>query len=252
MILTLALTGCTNIFNVGNGEPTSGPVLGDDPTQSKAAQKLYQFRHPKDGDTVAEIVVEGYGSIFVKFFKDKAPKAVENFVQHAKDGYYDGVKFHRVIADFMIQSGDPTGTGRGGESIYGAPFEDEFSSDLEPARGALCMANAGANTNGSQFFIVSGTAAKVQELKKYVEYKGHTFAEYLKSGYNTVLTDAKIEFFTTYGGAPWLSGHHTVFGQVYKGFDVLDNISYTDTDNKDIPLKDVIIKTIKVTEYVEE
>ena len=248
-ISVFALTGCANIFNAGNNGPTAAPALGDDPTQSANAQKLLQFRQPAAGETVAEIEVEGYGSIYVKFFEKLAPKAVENFVTHAKQGYYDGVKFHRVIADFMIQGGDPTGTGRGGESIYGEPFEDEFSPELEPMRGALCMANAGANTNGSQFFIVSETAAKVQELKKYVEYKGYTFKDYLKAGYNTELSDEQIEKFLLYGGAPWLSGHHTVFGQVYKGFDVLDRISVADTDNKDIPLKPIVIKTIKITEY---
>ena len=79
---------------------------------------------------------------------------MENFLTHAENGYYDGMIFHRVIQDFMIQGGDPTGTGMGGESIYGAEFEDEFSMNLFNLRGALSMANAGPNTNGSQFFIV--------------------------------------------------------------------------------------------------
>ena len=77
-----------------------------------------------------------------------------NFIALSKDGYYDGVIFHRIIKDFMIQGGDPTGTGMGGESIYGESFEDEFSEELYNIRGALSMANAGPNTNGSQFFIV--------------------------------------------------------------------------------------------------
>ena len=94
------------------------------------------------------------GTIKVALFPQYAPKAVENFVSLAKKGYYDGVIFHRVIADFMIQTGDPTGTGMGGKSIYGKEFEDEFSQELFNVRGALSMANAGPNTNGSQFFIV--------------------------------------------------------------------------------------------------
>ena len=80
---------------------------------------LIQFESPKDGQTVAEIVVKDYGSIKVMLFEEQAPKAVENFVTHAQEGYYDGLTFHRVIADFMIQGGDPTGDGTGGESIWG-------------------------------------------------------------------------------------------------------------------------------------
>ena len=95
-----------------------------------------------------------HGDLRIKLFPEHAPKTVANFVALSKDGYYDGVIFHRIIKDFMIQGGDPTGTGMGGESIYGESFEDEFSEELYNIRGALSMANAGPNTNGSQFFIV--------------------------------------------------------------------------------------------------
>jgi cyclophilin family peptidyl-prolyl cis-trans isomerase len=91
------------------------------------------------------------GSIDVELFDDDAPKTVDNFVKLARDGFYDGVAFHRVIPDFMIQGGDPTGTGRGGP---GYTFEDEFN-DHKVERGALAMANSGPNTNGSQFFVVT-------------------------------------------------------------------------------------------------
>lgn len=94
------------------------------------------------------------GDIKVKLFADIAPKTVENFTTHAKNGYYDNGIFHRVIRDFMIQGGDPDGTGMGGQSIWGSNFEDEFSDKLLNIRGALSMANAGPHTNGSQFFIV--------------------------------------------------------------------------------------------------
>jgi len=94
------------------------------------------------------------GNILLKMKSDIAPKAVENFVTHSKDGYYDGLTFHRVIKDFMIQGGDPTGTGRGGESIWGTDFEDEFDSNVTFDKPyLLAMANSGANTNASQFFI---------------------------------------------------------------------------------------------------
>ena len=93
------------------------------------------------------------GRIVLELNAEKAPKTVANFLEYVRDGFYDGVIFHRIIKDFMIQGGDPTGTGMGGESIYGESFEDEFSEELYNIRGALSMANAGPNTNGSQFFI---------------------------------------------------------------------------------------------------
>jgi peptidyl-prolyl cis-trans isomerase B (cyclophilin B) len=96
-----------------------------------------------------------HGGIELELFPDDAPKTVENFTKLARDGFYDGIIFHRVIPDFMIQGGDPTGTGSGGP---GYSFEDEFN-DHKVERGALAMANAGPNTNGSQFFIVTTESA---------------------------------------------------------------------------------------------
>ena len=94
------------------------------------------------------------GKIEIELFADKTPKTVENFVGLAEKGYYNGIIFHRVIDGFMIQGGDPTGTGMGGESFYGSSFADEFHPDLRHTEaGILSMANAGPNTNGSQFFI---------------------------------------------------------------------------------------------------
>jgi cyclophilin family peptidyl-prolyl cis-trans isomerase len=101
------------------------------------------------------ILHTNHGAIDIELYPDDAPKTVENFVKLASDGFYDGVIFHRVIPDFMIQGGDPTGTGTGGP---GYTFEDE-ANDKRVERGALAMANAGPNTNGSQFFIVTADAA---------------------------------------------------------------------------------------------
>ena len=96
------------------------------------------------------------GNIEIELRPDLAPLAVENFETHIKNGYYNGLIFHRIIKQFMIQGGDPTGTGRGGESIWGKPFKDEFTSKAMFNRaGVLAMANAGPNTNGSQFFITT-------------------------------------------------------------------------------------------------
>jgi cyclophilin family peptidyl-prolyl cis-trans isomerase len=115
------------------------------------------------------------GTIDLEFFDDDAPKTVQNFRKLSADGFYDGVIFHRVIPDFMIQGGDPDGTGMGGP---GYTFEDEFNSN-KVVRGALAMANAGPNTNGSQFFIVTIEAAPWLDGK-------HTVFGQVTSGMDTV------------------------------------------------------------------
>jgi cyclophilin family peptidyl-prolyl cis-trans isomerase len=104
--------------------------------------------------TTVAIIKTNMGTIEIELFADQTPKTVENFVGLSEKGYYNGVIFHRVIENFMIQGGDPTGTGRGGESFWGGKFADEFDSNLRhDGPGILSMANAGPNTNGSQFFI---------------------------------------------------------------------------------------------------
>jgi len=108
---------------------------------------------PVVGDIVAKITTN-HGEIWVRLFTDETPKTTENFIGLSERGYYNGLIFHRVIPDFMIQGGDPTGTGMGGESIWGKKFVDELIPSLKNLRGALSMANAGPGTNGSQFFIV--------------------------------------------------------------------------------------------------
>lgn len=198
---------------------------------------------PNNGDTIAIIHVRDFGDITVKFFDDVAPKAVENFVEHSKAGYYDGVKFHRVMNEFMIQSGDPLGTGRGGESIWGKGFEEELSYELVPYRGSLCMASAGTGTSslGSQFFI---TQAHYSESMEAI----------LKNAkYPTELINA----YKSYGGYLSLYQYYTVFGQVIDGMDVVDAIAgvetkVTSTGEKSEPIEDVIIDTIEVTTYQAE
>ncbi len=199
-----------------------------------------QLSKPEKNETVAEIVIKDFGSIYVRFFKDAAPKAVENFTTHAKEGYYDGLTFHRIIEDFMIQGGDPTGTGSGGESIWGGAFEDEFSEDLQPYRGALCMANSGPNTNGSQFFIVQTTQTYDKNILSQVEQT-----------YNVKFDEEAVEKYGTIGGTPWLYKAHTVFGQVFEGYDVLDAVAKVEKADaaQGIPEAPVVIETIKVYEY---
>jgi cyclophilin family peptidyl-prolyl cis-trans isomerase len=115
------------------------------------------------------------GDITLELFPAAAPKAVENFVGLTERGYYDGIIFHRVIRDFMIQGGDPTGTGSGGKSIWMRAFEDEFlDPELTHKKGVISMANAGRNTNGSQFFIVTADDASFLDRKHTIF--GHVVA----------------------------------------------------------------------------
>ena len=164
------------------------------------------------------------GDLTVKLFDDVAPKTVKNFVELAEAGYYDGVIFHRIIRDFMIQGGDPTGTGMGGASIYGEKFEDEFSDKAFNIRGALSMANAGPNTNGSQFFIVEN-----QNLP-------YDKSALVKGGWPEEIAELYLE-----GGTPHLDGRHTVFGQLVdaESFETLDRIAKAPTGAQDKP-KDAI------------
>ncbi|NRA90264.1 MAG: peptidylprolyl isomerase [Simkaniaceae bacterium] len=146
------------------------------------------------------------GVIEIELKPDVAPKACENMMKHAAKGYYDGIIFHRIISNFMIQGGDPTGTGRGGESIWGKPFEDECTTKEKFDRpGILAMANAGPKTNGSQFFITTTET-------------------------------------------PWLNGAHTIFGEVVKGYDVVEKLEKVKTGMHDKPVEDQ--KIIKV--YVKK
>ena len=194
---------------------------------------MNQLAAPVKNDTVA-VIKTNLGDIKVKFFPEHAPKAVENFITHAKNGYYNGIIFHRVIKDFMIQGGDPTGTGMGGESIWGRSFEDEFTPELHNLCGALSMANAGPCTNGSQFFIVHASTAP----ESMIEQMGQ-----LSESYPADCVAAYKEV----GGTPWLDYHHTVFGQVYDGMDIVNNIASVAVDGRDKPLDEVKIIEIEVS-----
>jgi peptidyl-prolyl cis-trans isomerase B (cyclophilin B) len=181
-------------------------------------------------DTQLKATIEtNKGAFQVALFPELAPKTVENFVTLSKQGYYDGVIFHRVIPNFMIQGGDPSGTGMGGTSIYGEKFEDEFNLELFNINGALSMANAGPNTNGSQFFVVTAKEVPAQMLGQ------------LKAG---GWPEEIIEAYSENGGTPWLDQKHTVFGQVVSGMDVVYNIEDQPRNASDKPLEEVVITSV--------
>jgi peptidylprolyl isomerase len=157
------------------------------------AQKEEQSMAGKSSVVVLET---NQGNIEIKLFEDVAPKACENFKGLAEQGYYNGIIFHRVIKSFMVQGGDPTGTGSGGDSLWGEDFEDEFSPKVTFDRpGLLAMANRGPKTNGSQFFITTAATS-------------------------------------------WLNNHHTIFGEVVSGYDVVQKIENVKVGPGDRPVQE--------------
>lgn len=235
-----------------DNETTDNAAYPDSENLSKDETDCYQLTAMEKGETVATISTN-MGDIKVRFFPEYAPKAVENFVTHAKEGYYDGLTFHRVIQDFMIQGGDPSGDGTGGESIWGEPFEVEATPYLKHIKGALCMAKSSEEISiGSQFYIVQNENID-DETKEVIQYiidnqdadsgieEGTTNKEYFPA--------ELMQAYLKYGGYPGLDFGYTVFGQVYEGLDVVDKIAAVETDENDKPETDVIINKITVSEY---
>lgn len=145
LLLILSMLACTNEDIDKNIEINK---------KNKEGEKVKELLTLEENEILVAKINTSMGDMEIELFADKTPKTVENFVGLAQKNYYDGIIFHRVIDQFMIQGGDPTGTGTGGDSYFGGSFKDEFHGDLtHNAPGILSMANAGPNTNGSQFFI---------------------------------------------------------------------------------------------------
>lgn len=226
----------------------------------------YQLEKPATGEEIATIHTN-MGEMKMRFFPEAAPKAVENFKTLASRGYYDNVIFHRVIKNFMIQSGDPTGTGTGGESIWGKNFEDEFSKSLFNITGAVSMANRGRNTNGSQFFINYQDPKEFMGWdefeKSYEEYKKGPkkfTMTYGKTIDMSKITDEIKNLYKENGGSPSLDGYystakegHTVFAQVFEGLETVEKISNVETNpQSNKPLEEVKIEKITFSGYQSE
>lgn len=215
LFLLISITGCSakpdDASLTGSREPaakTDNLNIGIELPEKKT---MNIFAQPEFEDLIAlydqAVIKTNFGDIKVKFYNDESPMTVNNFFNLAKTGFYNGTKFHRVIADFMIQGGDPnskdddwSNDGMGGP---GYKFNDEFN-DHKLVRGSLAMANSGSNTNGSQFFIVTAEATS------------------------------------------WLDGRHTNFGEVVEGMDVVDKIEAVEKNENDHPLKDAVIASVEL------
>lgn len=244
-------TASSSSSSAGRVRPDDGEQIG------------YQMEAPAKGEEVA-VLTTSMGKIYLRLFPSAAPKTVENFKGLIQKGYYNGLTFHRVIKDFMIQSGDPNGDGSGGESVWGKPFEDEFNKNLLNLRGAVSMANSGADTNGSQFFInqagpstFSGWdyyqqayAAFQKDPEQFVAQYQYPWVDMSKA------TKAYENAYLKYGGNPGLDGAyniigrgHTVFAQVYKGMDVVDKIASVQTDSSNKPSQSVKVLKAELQKY---
>ena len=285
LILTMALLfiliGCTGCAGQGNPaanvlEDKAGTVSVDQLVPAKSADNEpvgYQLDMPEKGEEIC-VLTTTHGEIKMRFFPEAAPKAVYNFKKLAVSGYYDGITFHRVINNFMIQGGDPNGDGSGGSSIWGSEFEDEFHENLINITGSVSCANHGANTNGSQFFINYGAPTAndwdfLEEYsKQYMEFYKQYVAAYGEEGgaifasmYGGTtnfekVTDEYKNLYDTYGGSMHLDGAystagtgHTVFAQVFEGLDVVNSIMKVQTDANNKPVEDVVILSAEIVKY---
>lgn len=211
-------------------------------------EEYVNFTPPTAGEEIAVITVKDYGEIKIKLFPEVAPNAVENFKELAKSGYYDGLKVHRIIENFMMQTGDPNGDGTGGTGWQGEKFEQENSTQLRHFTGAVSYATGRDRLNGSQFFIVNtdNTSCDSDDLAKDLKAMGHE------------APDNVIEKYREIGGAPWLDSDYTVFGQVFEGMDVIYSISAcektfsgssADGNSPSVPVNDIIVESIAITAY---
>lgn len=239
------------------GEALGKEVSWDESTNSayigrRPMRDFDQFAPPAAGEEYA-VITTTLGVIELRLFPQFAPMAVENFIGLAKEGYYDGLIFHRVIEDFVIQSGDPLGTGEGGESIFGEGFMAELEPELRHFNGALGMARSySLDSQGSQFYIVQSNELQMDELQEVTYLMEHQDEElewgsgvYVKDFYPTRLLDRYIER----GGAWKLDGNYTVFGQVISGIDVVDKIAAVETDENEKPLVDVVMTKVEIKVY---
>lgn len=201
------------------------------------------LRTPEEGEELA-VITTSSGVIKIMLFPDVAPLAVENFKALIGKKYYDHtqsnlVTIHKVCENSFIQAGDPTGTGAGGQSASGEPFADEFSEKALNLRGALGMANNGAGTNTSQFYIVQAPNDTVTE----------NVWDLLEERQQKAFPQKVMELYEKYGGMPWLDFQNTVFGQVVEGMDVVDQIAAVEVNEKDVPVTPVVIESIVLETY---
>lgn len=265
------LTGCGKKYEMESKKPAE--TEGFDGNVKDVA--------PKSGDLIATFEIEDHGTIKAVLFPEAAPVGVENFQKLCDAGYYNGLKIHRVRKDFMLQGGSANGNGTGGEAmVNGGRFSIETAQNARHFYGALCYANAGAEYNTTQFFIINNKTPQdisafdekgaQQEIDNAMDYLNENADKASQDKIDSFLRDVQyaqntLDFFryasddvkaryNEKGGYPYLDGNYTVFGQVYEGFDVIDELSAVEVENngsgeKSKPVKDIIIKNVTVSTF---
>lgn len=199
------------------------------------------------GSNVARIVVKDYGYFDLRLFGNEAEQEVQKFIDLASSGYYDGKTVFSVIEDYCIQFGNPEISDNSGNTILNNSKHN--SSDiLYPFNGALCYVNETDNIDAGKVMIITADAEFLSELEELLAYKKVTLSEYFEQAYGTKLSNDELELFKQYGGAPWLYGHCTVFGQIYEGFDTLKSICSCDLDEESPykPIEEILIDHIEI------
>lgn len=268
--------------------PTVAPPVRDEDSETAYPDKVagFQTELPAKGEQIA-ILHTSEGDVYIRLFPEAAPKAVNNFITLAQNGYYNGQTFHYVHQNFIVQTGDPTGKGNGGVSATGEPFEDEFDTKLLNLYGAVAMASDEEDSNGSQFYINQKSVEYFGTRDTYTpEYR----EEAAKAMYESALEQTKLtpeEFARQYGISKWedfiketyvydwipeevwtaylkhggnlhldgawrRSGGHTVFGQVFKGMDTVDEIAGAVVNSDMKPIVDITITSVEITTYQGE
>lgn len=237
MMVSSAAVSCGKKTELDGSSNSSESSSAEEKTPPENVD-IANYTAPQKGDKIIEMDIRDYGTVKFRLFPEYADKGVENFIGLAEDGYYDGLTFHRIIQDFMIQGGDPLGDGTGGKSLWGSTFDGGTDSHLIHAAGAVAYANSnGTATNKSQFYIVTGERNIDDNLFALYSQKDFEFSDNAKA------------FYKESGGVPYLDGNYTVFGQVFDGLDIVFKIQYQATNAANKPFNDVVVDKVRVTEY---
>lgn len=235
--LVLCLFFVSTFFTACTQETTETGV-GASKNRPAVVSEQLQYTLPSEGSPIATLSTT-MGDIVVILYPEHAGWAVDNFTRLANAGYYNDTIFHRVIPDFVIQGGDPTKTGTGGESIWKKPFPVEVSSKLHHFSGAFCMSSKYNEDTiiGSQFYIVATPAGGFTD-EEIATFSAEGMSEDVASTYKQA------------GGAPYLDNTDTVFGQVITGMDVVDSIASVSTTEDNVPKKEILLQSITFSTYV--
>ena len=228
LALVLAAAGCGEAGGSEKKEKVERPAY-DGPAAQLAA--------PAEGETIA-IFDTSLGEIRARLFSQSAPLAAANFVALAEKGYYDGLVFHRSVYGFVVQSGDGSGEGLSGRTIWGEPYPVEYSSQVHHYAGALCAAFSQDEpvSGSSQFYFVAALPGSLTaELRAQLEAAGWP--------------QETIDAYAAVGGLPYLDNTDTVFGQVYEGMEVVDAIARAETDENDRPVEEITLNSVVITSY---